>query len=132
MQKKLEELGNYLKNKKIQYEVKKYNIKSDYKLVSKVLGIPIESIAKTMVLKSENKKYIICILPNLKKIDYDKLEKITGERYRLADETESEILTDCKVGAITFLMIKSSVDVFMDEELISYENIRNCKWNKRL
>ena len=132
MQQKLENLQNSLNEKNLNYRIGKYDVKANYNLASKSLGIPLEAIAKTMILKSEDKQYLVCVLPNAKKIDYEKIETNTDIRYKLADEKTCEKLTNCKIGAITPLLLDSAMDIVIDKSVMHYKEIRNCKWSARI
>jgi Cys-tRNA(Pro)/Cys-tRNA(Cys) deacylase len=84
---------------------------------AQILGVPLEMVFKTIVVRRESKgKPILAVVPGTSEVDLKALAKILGEKkLRLPTEHEAEHLTGLQAGGISPLaLINKGFQVVID------------------
>ncbi|OYT30396.1 MAG: EbsC protein [Thermofilum sp. ex4484_82] len=86
---------------------------------SKALNIDPGFILKSLLLVSKKKKHVAVIITGDKRVDFKKVEKITGfKKLRLATPSEVEAVTGFKVGGVPPFAFHDKCPVIVDEEVM--------------
>jgi Cys-tRNA(Pro)/Cys-tRNA(Cys) deacylase len=93
---------------------------------ARFLGVPLEQVFKTIVVKREGKgKPILAIVPGSAGVDLKRLAKAVGEKkLHLPTEQEAEQITGLQAGGISPLaLINKGFQVVMDSSAENYKEI---------
>jgi Cys-tRNA(Pro)/Cys-tRNA(Cys) deacylase len=93
---------------------------------ARILGVPLEQVFKTIVVKREGLgKSILAIVPGSAEVDLKRLAKALGEKkLRLPTEHEAEQITGLQAGGISPLaLINKGFQVVMDSSAENYKEI---------
>jgi Cys-tRNA(Pro)/Cys-tRNA(Cys) deacylase len=93
---------------------------------ARFLGVPLEQVFKTIVVKREGKgKPILAIVPGSAGVDLKRLAKAVGEKkLHLPTEQEAEQITGLQAGGISPLaLINKGFQVVMDSSAKNYKEI---------
>ena len=93
---------------------------------ARLLGVPLEQVFKTIVVKREAKgKPILAVVPGSAEVDLKQLAKALGEKKLfLPSEHEAEQLTGLQAGGISPLaLINKGFQVVLDSSAQDYEEI---------
>jgi len=84
----------------------------------------LKKIVKSIVVVDENlEKPLLLVLRGDKKIDFKKLEKITGKKYRLAKPNEVLELTGYEVGGVPPFGLKNKIETWLDENVLEINEV---------
>jgi len=64
------------------------------------IGCDESMIVKSVVLITESGRGVVCVVDGSKKVDIEKVERIVGERVRVARREEVERLTGFRAGCV--------------------------------
>jgi len=82
------------------------------------LGIPSESVVKTLIGQKEDGKYVAVLARGDKRLDLKKLSRVLGKKVKLASPREVEELTHVGVGSVSPLMpFVEKVNVVIDKHV---------------
>ena len=93
---------------------------------ARFLGVPIEQVFKTIVVKREGKgKPILAVVPGSSEVDLKRLAKTLGEKkLHLPTEHEAEQITGLLAGGISPLaLVNKGFQVVMDSSVQEYKEI---------
>jgi len=91
-----------------------------------LLGVPLEQVFKTIVVKREGKgKPILAVVPGTSQVDLKSLAKTLGEKkLYLPTEHEAEQITGLQAGGISPLaLLNKGFQVILDSSAASYDEI---------
>lgn len=90
-----------------------------------LLGVPPETVFKTIVVKREKGKPILAVVPGPNEVDLKLLAAAVGEKkVHLPTQNEAEQLTGLQAGGISPLaLINKGFQVLIDESARSFEQI---------
>lgn len=90
-----------------------------------LLGVPPETVFKTIVVKREKGKPILAVVPGPNEVDLKLLAAAVGEKkVHLPTQNEAEQLTGLQAGGISPLaLMNKGFQVLIDESARSYEQI---------
>jgi Cys-tRNA(Pro)/Cys-tRNA(Cys) deacylase len=93
---------------------------------ARILGVPLEQVFKTIVVKREGKgKPILAVIPGSAEVDLKRLAKAIGEKkLHLPTEHEAEQITGLQAGGISPLaLINKGFQVVLDSSSQNYSEI---------
>jgi Ala-tRNA(Pro) deacylase len=93
-------LKSYLDKEKIQYELAEHSLAYTASEIAGTQHIPGKQMVKSVIIKSEN-QFLMCVLPAIHLVDFDKLKKVLGSNdITLAEEEEiAKLFPDYDLGA---------------------------------
>lgn len=124
MKKLSSKLKSYLDNEHIQYEVAEHPLSYTASETAANQHVPGKQMVKSVIIKSKD-KFIMCVLPAIHLIDFDKLKKAIGSKdIKLADEDEiAKLFPDYDVGAEPPFGQLAGLTVYADAALEDDEDI---------
>jgi Cys-tRNA(Pro)/Cys-tRNA(Cys) deacylase len=93
---------------------------------ARLLGVPLEQVFKTIVVKREGKgKPILAVIPGTSEVDLKRLAKVLGEKkLYLPTEREAEQITGLQSGGISPLaLLNKGFQVILDSRADSYVEV---------
>lgn len=93
---------------------------------ARLLGVPLEQVFKTIVVKREEKgKPILAVVPGTSQVNLKSLAKTLGEKkLYLPTEHEAEQITGLQAGGISPLaLLNKGFQVILDSSAASYDEI---------
>ena len=112
-------ITRFLDQRKIQYAVFELPAeKLGAEVSAELLGVPLEIVFKTIVVRREGRgKPILAVVPGNKEVDLKKLAKAVGEKkVYLTTQREAEALTKLQAGGISPLaLINRGFQVVIDQ-----------------
>lgn len=120
-----------LDNLKIPYECSEYEDDIEHKLskgaaleVSKKIGVPPETVFKTIVMKTESKEICVFVQSAISEINLKKARTVAGcKEINPVKPDELLQLTGYIRGGCTPIGMKKSFRTFIDEQIILYEKV---------
>jgi Cys-tRNA(Pro)/Cys-tRNA(Cys) deacylase len=116
---------SYLKEKKIPYEVVKYDHREKgAEFAASATGYPLERTVKTLVVELDRKSYCLALLPGHRELDLKKLASLLGvKRTAMVDIKTAERLTGYLVGGISPFGTQQRLETIMESGILEYEEI---------
>lgn len=95
-----EKLRQLLEDEKINYQIMQHSVAYTASEIAGVQHIPGKQMIKPVLIKADG-QYVLCILPAVEWLDFDKLKKVLGSKeLKLANEDEiAKLFPDYEVGA---------------------------------
>ena len=119
----LQEIKDLLAKNRINYKIIEHEPTPTSEVASQVRGTPLERGAKAIVLRSEG-KFLMCVLPGNKKINFRKVKEIIGSRkLSLATSEEIKKVTSCEIGGVPPFGNLFNIPVYIDKSLLKNEII---------
>ncbi len=120
-----------LDSSKIQYVARTYDDSGEFHSATdaaQLLGAPVESVYKTLVVLREppkSGKPILVMVPAASEVDLKLLSKSLGEKkLRMATQKEAESLTGLQVGGISAMaLINRGMQICIDETATTLDRI---------
>ncbi|MCD6563005.1 MAG: aminoacyl-tRNA deacylase [Thermoproteales archaeon] len=121
----VEYLRKCLESKRIFFEFYRFDKETVTSTqASKLLKVPLTSIAKSVLLMSENKEPVLVILPGYKRIPQKRLARVLGKKkLRLATKEEVLHITGYPAGGIPPFFHKNKILTIVDKELMNNEYV---------
>jgi len=89
---------------------------------AEALGVPLESIFKSILLTDGSGKFVVAVLPGVRRVDTSALAKIVGvSKLRLADRDTVLAQTGYPAGGTPPVGHRHPIPVVLDESLMRYE-----------
>ncbi len=112
--------------------IKKNNIKAEIfsldtpfptnKHIARYFAIKERNIFVTQLLQGENKRLIMCIFPSDKRLNFKRVEEVSGiKRLRYADREVVYKTTGYEVGCIPLVGYKGDFDTVIDESVFEVD-----------
>jgi Cys-tRNA(Pro)/Cys-tRNA(Cys) deacylase len=113
---------SYLKQKKIRYEVIKYNhLEKGAEFASQACGFPLERTIKTLVVELDPKSYCLALLPGHQELDLKKLAALLkNKRSVMTDIETAQRLTGYLVGGISPFGTRRRLPTVMDWTILDH------------
>ncbi len=90
---------------------------------ARIRGTPIEQGAKAIVLRSEG-KFLMCVLPGDKKIDYHKIKGVIGSKsVSLATPEQVKETTGCAIGGVPPFGTIFNIPLYVERSLLRNEQV---------
>ena len=120
-----------LESRKIPYVAKTYDVSGEFHSgtqAAQLIGAPVESVYKTLVVLREppkSGKPILVMIASEHEVDLKLLAKSVNEKkLRMATQKEAETLTGLQVGGISALALLSKpFEVCLDRPALDFEHI---------
>ena len=108
-----------IERENIAYTIKEYEVdENDLSGVHVAiqLGQPVEQVFKTLVLKGEQKGYLVCCIPVAKELDLKKVAKATGDKkVEMIPMRDLLMVTGYIRGGCSPIGMKKKLPTFIDE-----------------
>jgi Ala-tRNA(Pro) deacylase len=97
----LKKIQEYLEKEKIAYKASCHPTAYTALEVAGVEHIPGKQMVKSVIIKSGDNSYLMCVMPAIHLVDFEKLRKVSKmDNLRLAEEEEiANIFPDYEIGA---------------------------------
>ena len=117
-------LKSYLDKEHVGYEIAEHPLAYTASEIAGSQHVPGKIMVKSVIVKSQG-KFIMCVLPAIHLIDFDKLKKVIGSQdIKLADESElSNLFPDYDLGAEPPFGQLFGLKVYADKSLEDDEEI---------
>lgn len=116
-------LQDYLKRWGIDYELVRHPHSSSSLETAEAAHVSGENLAKC-VLTEDYQGYLMVVLPASHQVEFQRLDDELDRRLSLASEQEvGDIFSDCELGAIPPLGEAYGVDVALDENLTTCDDV---------
>jgi Cys-tRNA(Pro)/Cys-tRNA(Cys) deacylase len=116
-----------LDERQIRYELRSYKVDPDdlsAETVAEKIGLPVEQVFKTLVVKGERGSIYFAVVPGHNEVNLKSLARLAGERkMELAPLKEVQSLTGYIRGGVTALAGKKDYPVFLDESATKFDTI---------
>lgn len=114
----------YLDKEHIGYQILEHSIAYTAMEIAGAQHVPGKQMIKSVIVKADG-KYLMCVLPAIHLIDFDKLKKVTGaKKVELAKEKDLEkLFPDYDIGAEPPFGQLYGLQVFVDKLLQENEEI---------
>jgi len=108
-----------IESEKIEYSIKEYEIDENDLSgvhVALQLGQPVDQVFKTLVLKGEQKGYIVCCIPVAEELDLKKVAKAIGDKkVEMIPMKDLLMVTGYIRGGCSPIGMKKKFPTFIDE-----------------
>ncbi|GEM_PF-964209 len=115
---RLEEVLQEMRESGINFEIIEHKSVLRCTDVTRELGVPLERIIKTLILKSGD-RFIGLVTLGSSRVDLELLSKFTGMRLSLCPKELVENVTGLELGGITPILLE--MDLILDERIASDE-----------
>ena len=117
-----------LEEKGIEYRITEHKAVHTSQEAARVRGVSLRQGVKAMVLKTQEGKFVLALVPADQKVDLKKIAGLEGtKRMSLADPDEVFRLTGCRIGAVPPFGHKTRLKTYLDERVLENERIDfNC------
>ena len=110
----------FLKNMNVEYSLKEYDIdEKDINKVAKEIGLEVDNMVKTLLLKDADNKYIIVLVSIIEKVDMNIINKQLSGKYSLAKYDEVKRVTGYEVGTVSPVLVDKNIKIYIDEKLLN-------------
>ena len=113
----------FLKNKKIFFEVVKYTHgKKGAKFAAQATGFPVEQIIKTLIVELSDRRYCMVLMPGNCQLNFKRLAMLFRvKKATLTDQDTAERLTGYLVGGISPFGTKRKLPAILDEKALEFK-----------
>ncbi len=112
-------LNQYLSRKQVDYDVLKHKHTTNSFDTAYTAHIPMAHLAKAVILRDENDRYMMAVVPSMNKVKLRWLNKKLNRRFQLVSERElRSLFEDCELGAIPALGDAFNLDMICDDQLL--------------
>ena len=112
---------------KIGYELIPYDVDESQlgaKHTAELLGLPVEQIFKTLVLRGDKTGLFVCVIPGDEEVDLKKAAKVTGnKKVEMIHVKELLPLTGYIRGGCSPIGMKKALPTWFHSTLIDYETV---------
>ena len=112
---------------KIGYELIPYDVDESQlgaKHTAELLGLPVEQIFKTLVLRGDKTGLFVCVIPGAEEVDLKKAAKVTGnKKVEMIHVKELLPLTGYIRGGCSPIGMKKALPTWFHSTLIDYETV---------
>jgi len=106
----------------IPYEVDESNLGADH--IAAQLGLPIEQLFKTLVLRGDKTGLFVCVIPGAEEVDLKKAAKVTGnKKVEMIHVKELLPLTGYIRGGCSPIGMKKPLPTWFHQTLTGYETV---------
>lgn len=84
------------------------------------IGVEPARIAKSLLFKSKDERYVMLVCPGDKRVQSGALKRLAGSKLSMTDAEETERVTGYKPGGVCPFAL-TGVEVLLDRELGDYE-----------
>ena len=117
-------LKNYLDDHEIRYNTLSRRHTSNSMETAATAKVPLSQLAKAVVFRDENRRYLMAVVPSLCRAEVSRLNTLTNHQLSLAGERElGRLFGDCEVGAVPPVGIAYDLPVIWDERLGEMEDL---------
>lgn len=102
----------------------RYLLKEDIStalLAAQALGTEVGQIAKSILFKTKDDRFLMIVSAGDVKIDSKAVKNLAGSRVRMANAEEVEEITGFNIGGVCPFALRQEVPIFLDESLKRYE-----------
>ena len=115
----LKTIKKILDDEGLLYEVTEHEAVFTNEQLAEAMGVELKSTVKTLVLKSQEGKFIVGIVRGDTRIDFKKLAKIIeSKKMRLATSKEVLAITQCQVGSVHPYVRLNKRSTYLDKSIL--------------
>lgn len=117
-------IKDYLEKEHVGYQLLEHETAFTAQEIAGAQHVPGREVVKTVIVSADD-QFVMCVLPAIHRIDFDKLKRILGAKeVHLADEAQiAAIFPDYEVGAEPPFGQASGIKVYADKVLEENEEI---------
>lgn len=117
-------IKQYLESEKVGYQLLEHEPAFTAQEIAGAQHVPGREVVKSVIIQADD-DFVMCVLPAIHRIDFDKLKRILGvDEVRLADESQvAALFPDYEVGAEPPFGQGSGLKVYADRILEENEEI---------
>ena len=132
MKREAEKILSIFKENNVDYQLYEHEPVYTSQEAAVARGVELKKGCKSMVLKTEEEKFILANVAADRKIDIKKLEKLTGDKLRFATREEVLQATNCEPGSVPPLGKLFGLPTFLDESILEndFVNFNICMLTK--
>jgi len=113
-----------LNSSRVNYEVLEHKPVYTCRQMAKFLRTDEELIAKSMILKASEGRYLLAVLPGNMTIDYGRLARMVyAKSLSLAPVDEAEKIAGCSIGCVHPFGNLIGVETYFDRRLLGHEHV---------
>jgi len=117
-----EEIIGFLKQGGVAYELREHEPVYTAPQMAQYLGTSEQRIAKSMVLKTSDGRYVLAVLPGKLRIDFGRFASVLGvEKVSLAPIPEAEKIARCSVGSVHPFGNLIDLKTYFDRNILSLD-----------
>lgn len=117
-------LERYLTQNGVPYDVVPHAPTSSSMWTAQECHVPAECLAKAVVLKEEDDRYLLAVLPASHHLEVRDLEAQLDRHVELASEDEIEhLFTDCERGAVPPVGAAYGIDTIVDDSIADMPDV---------
>lgn len=118
----LERVREYLKFKNPKLRIIEFEVDtSTAYLAAKALGKEVGQIAKSILFKTKDDRFLMVVSAGDVKLDSKAVKELAGARVRMANPDEVLARTGFKVGGVCPFALATEMDIYLDESLKRYD-----------
>ncbi|MCW8885516.1 MAG: YbaK/EbsC family protein [Motiliproteus sp.] len=113
-------LTEYLRDTHIEYDVLKHKATTNAMDTAYSAHIPIDSLAKGVILKDHRGNYLMAAVPCHNRLNLSSLNQKRSSHYNLASESQiKQLFGDCELGAIPACGQPYELETICDDQLLN-------------
>ncbi len=114
---------DFLKSKEIEFKtIKLKEVPRTAQDVERIYGCPLHQVLKTLVFVGEVEP-IIVVLPGDKRVNLEKLEKITNQGLKMANPDEVKEITSYSIGGVCPFAIEAPIKKVIDKSVFDITRV---------
>jgi prolyl-tRNA editing enzyme YbaK/EbsC (Cys-tRNA(Pro) deacylase) len=90
-------------------------------LAAQALGTEVGQIAKSILLKSKESRFVMVVTAGDARIDNKAIKNLMGSRMRMANGEEVFEITGFNIGGVCPFALKQDIPIYLDESLKRYQ-----------
>lgn len=115
---------DYLMANEVRFEVIDHRRTITSRDAATVAHVPAAQMAKAVVLRDEHAHPLLAVLASDRHVHIDKLERLTGHKLELAEETwVAPHFSDCEFGAVPAVGLAYGVQTAVDDSVRSLDDV---------
>ncbi|MFA5495913.1 MAG: YbaK/EbsC family protein [Porticoccaceae bacterium] len=115
---------SYLDRENIHYDTVRHKHSSTSMETAARANVPLTQLAKAVVFRDENRRYLMAVLPTLCRAEISRLNTLTNHSLSLAGERElGRLFADCEIGAVPPMGQAYAMPTIWDDRLCEMEDI---------
>lgn len=111
-------------NKDIPFEISEHEPVYTSEGAAQVRGVALRTGVKAMVLKADDRKHILALVPGDKQVNLVKIAQLEGaKQVKLADPHEVLAVTGCAIGSVPPFGHLTQLKTYMDKDILKNEYV---------
>ena len=119
----IQKIEKLLSKEGISYQLASYDpIVKSAEEASEQIGIPVERMIKSLIIKTKE-KFAMFLIPSPKKIDIEKANTVLNSKLTMASPVEVLEITGYKIGTVTPFFLKTNIEIFIDFSVNCFDRV---------